>query len=163
VSSLGKLWPYPNGQGEDVFPILTQLCNELDFDPEMPFRVWYPLGYETRSRAKVRLMRALEGLVSEHLNRMEALARQIGAVPTPEKRARQGGRKGARPRGSADLHYEWVARWQVPRAPGEPPETLQEIAERPSVNSDPPSPRVEPRTVQKAIKRAAVEIGLARR
>lgn len=117
-------------------------------------KAWDPVGGESRSEAKRRLITWLRRLVDEHLDEAEEAALSHGARPIPRKRARR--------HGTEATHFEWLVRFQVPMLPGKRPETLEEIAATPYLgNSD--RGGKEPRTVQDAIRRTAEEIGLTRR
>ncbi len=147
----------PDQAGYGVLGHLTTLggrSTDSGSDPErlsimVSLDEWHPLGGESRFDARARMVGALEQLVDEYLERIEAHARDHGAKPISEKRARRTGTPAA--------HYEWLVRWQVP-----PCESLRSIADQPDGQGIATRSLGE-KTIQVALKDTAARIGLTRR
>jgi len=106
---------------------------------------WLPGTSESRSDARSRMLDALERVVEEHLTRMQELAREQGFRPPLEKRSRVKAKR------SPDVHFEWLARFQVSG------ETQSDI--RKSIRKE----RPDLQSVRKAISKTAEECRVTRR
>jgi hypothetical protein len=114
---------------------------------EEPFRFQHPgwmVGFLSRKKAEADITTAFKNELHHYLEHLEALALARGYREAGPSRARP--KMGAR--GNRGRRYEWLARWQVGQ------ESQAKLAEQAGVDS---------RTVARALKQTAEEIGLTRR
>lgn len=114
-------------------------------ESEFVFRhAGWSVGQGSKEAASAVIRTAFETELLGHLHRLEQLASERGYRPAHRSRAKRGDLEGGHP----DRHYRWLAAWQLGLA------TQASLAQEAGVHR---------RTVERALRHVATEIGIKRR